>query len=707
MRKRLFLWLRILFGLLIVLFLLTLLASTPRFQNMIAQRLITDLSSRYGFTLSIDAVRVNPLSLNATVQHVLIPDHKGDTLLYIRSLSGRLGSLSALLGASSTAQYDLGETYLKVKTYEADTLSNLQYYLKQLPTVRRGQFEAKRIRGGSVQIDFSASSSEEVHQLQLNRMELTNFSASGRSLAGSVQLEGTYLKNERIVERDWSASATLKTVDNALLINGINVRTDSDALEISSLSYFKDSKRVDAIIEPSFLSSKRLNMFGLGAPENRAIYFQGTLSADNKKWISDQLILQWGSSSAIVKGFADLHEPRVNYEIAAKDIQIKWIDFKWLSKPLRQKLGFTSFFKEQTSIQGSWSLASEANTITSSADLTIDGAHIKGLYNRWANRESMSAQFQSFNLGWVYPGATQKLTATLNAERNVDLPFSVHAAIDRIDFEKGFSLQQIQLRGTPSGAQYEVAISSDFVGQTFETQFSLEKTNDSYSIEGEAAIKRVNALFALRDRDNLPVSTEASFSIWGTSLSDIQGQLTLDALRFYPNDRPVIQIGSVRMSHTAENRYERLFKVVSDDFVNLELSGNYHLFDWQKAFTQFKFPKTLQLDADIQTGNRWVELIKGSTVLPELSGFIRFSDGVLKSDIRLSRFRYDVFDMKQLHGYSNASGSFVLEAESLNSPYFSLASVYANIMGNRLELKASTTGDEADRFLFNSSWNRV
>lgn len=118
MRKRLFLWLRILFGLLIALFLLTLLASTPRFQNMIAQRLITDLSSRYGFTLSIDAVRVNPLSLNATVQHVLIPDHKGDTLLYIRSLSGRLGSLSALLGASSTAQYDLGETYLKVKTYE-------------------------------------------------------------------------------------------------------------------------------------------------------------------------------------------------------------------------------------------------------------------------------------------------------------------------------------------------------------------------------------------------------------------------------------------------------------------------------------------------------------------------------------------------------------------------------------------------------------
>lgn len=83
MRKRLFLWLRILFGLLIALFLLTLLASTPRFQNMIAQRLITDLSSRYGFTLSIDAVRVNPLSLNATVQHVLIPDpQRGYIVVY-------------------------------------------------------------------------------------------------------------------------------------------------------------------------------------------------------------------------------------------------------------------------------------------------------------------------------------------------------------------------------------------------------------------------------------------------------------------------------------------------------------------------------------------------------------------------------------------------------------------------------------------------
>ena len=243
MRKRLFLWLRILFALLIALFFLTLLASTPRFQNMIAQRLITELGSRYGLTLSVDAVRVNPLSLNATVQHVFIPDHKGDTLLYIRSLSGRIGSLRALLGASSTAQYSLGETYLKVKTYQGDTLSNLEHYLKQLPSTNRGQFEAKRIRGGSVRIEFSTYSSEEVHQWQLNLMELTNFSASGRTLAGSVQLEGTYLKNEQIIEPDWSATATLKTADNVLLIKSINVRTESDALEISTLSYFKDSKR--------------------------------------------------------------------------------------------------------------------------------------------------------------------------------------------------------------------------------------------------------------------------------------------------------------------------------------------------------------------------------------------------------------------------------------------------------------------------------
>ena len=75
MRKRLFLWLRILFALLIALFLLTLLASTPKVQNLIAQRLITELGRRYSLTLSVDAVRVNPLSLNATVQHVFIPDH--------------------------------------------------------------------------------------------------------------------------------------------------------------------------------------------------------------------------------------------------------------------------------------------------------------------------------------------------------------------------------------------------------------------------------------------------------------------------------------------------------------------------------------------------------------------------------------------------------------------------------------------------------
>ena len=58
MRKRLFLGLRILLALLVALFLLTLLASTPKVQNLIAQRLINNLSGRYGITLSVDAVRV-------------------------------------------------------------------------------------------------------------------------------------------------------------------------------------------------------------------------------------------------------------------------------------------------------------------------------------------------------------------------------------------------------------------------------------------------------------------------------------------------------------------------------------------------------------------------------------------------------------------------------------------------------------------------
>ena len=145
-------------GLLVGLFLITLVASTPRVQNYLAQRFITQLTTQYGIQLSVDAVRVNPLALNATLQHVLIPDHKGDTLVYIRSLSSRVRSLKALYTLASQSQYRLGETQVTIKTHQGDSLSNLQMYLNGLPQGSGGAFGADRIQAGALKIKYTDDS---------------------------------------------------------------------------------------------------------------------------------------------------------------------------------------------------------------------------------------------------------------------------------------------------------------------------------------------------------------------------------------------------------------------------------------------------------------------------------------------------------------------------------------------------------------------
>jgi len=707
MRKRLFLGLRILLALLVALFLLTLLASTPKVQNLIAQRLINNLSGRYGITLSVDAVRVNPLSLNATVQHVFVPDHKGDTLLYVRSLSSRWNSLAAFVGNSSAVQYSLGETYLKIQTYEGDTLSSLAYYLNQLPKGRSGRFKAKSIRAGSVRIDYSEAFKGDAHEFQLQDITLVNVVASKDQIAGRLQFDGVYLKNGKVIEPRLTANATVDTQENTLVVSELNLRTETDAIALSYLNYDRDSKRLEALIKESFVSGKRLESIGLKGFGNRALYFEGSLYGDGDKLFANKLSVQWGNSSGLIGGFVGLDEASQSYEMQFSDIQAQWADLSWLTKTLNSQSDFQPLLSPRTAITGSLSLSRKPDALSASSSLVIGDSSLEASFNRMGQQELLQLDVQSFPIKWLLKGATQRLSASVEANRKKGYPFELNANIRRIDFDQGPSLERIKWEALPIDSGYTMAISSEVPGQSFEALFDYEKVKDRYSIEGKVDVNRLNALMSTPDFEALPFSTAASFSLWGSSLSDIQGQLNLDALRFYPLNRAIVEVGSVRMSHTALGRTERQFIVVSEDFVNLQASGNYHLFDWQQAVSQLKFPRTLQLDADIQTGDRWVELIEGSTVLPEVSGYLRYTDGKLKSDIKLSQFSYDVFDMKQLRAFSNPSGGFVLEAESLLSPYFSLASVHATIKGNRLELEASTTGAKADRFLVNSSWNRL
>jgi hypothetical protein len=707
MRKRLFLGLRILLALLVVLFLLTLLASTPKVQNLIAQRLINNLSGRYGLTLSVDAVRVNPLSLNATIQHLFVPDHKGDTLLYVRSLSSRWGSLAAFMGNSSSVQYSLGETYLKVQTHEGDSLSSLAYYLNQLPKGRGGRFEAKSIRAGSVHIDYSEQFEGDAHEFLLRDITLTNLAASKNHIAGRLQFDGAYFKNETVVEPSLRADVTVDTQGSTLMVSELNLRTETDAIALSYLTYDRDSKRLEAVIKESFVSGKRLELMGVKGFGNRALYLEGSLSGDSDKLFTDKLGVQWGNSSGMVGGFIGLNKPSLSYEIQFSDIQAQWADLSWLTKTLNSQSSFQPLLSPRTAVKGSLSLSRKPDELLASSSLVIGDSRLEASFNRVGQQESLQLDIRSFPIKWLLKGATQRLSASLEANRKKGYPFEFNANIHRIDFDQGLSLERIKWEALPTGAAYSMAISSEVPGQSFEALFDYEKVKDRYSIEGKVDVNRLNALMSTPDFEALPFSTVASFSLWGSSLSDIQGQLNLDALRFFPPNRSLVEVGSVRMSHTALGQSERQFIVVSEDFVNLQVSGNYHLFDWQQAISQFKFPRTLQLDADIQTGDRWVELIEGSGVLPEVSGYLRYADGKLRSDIRLSQFSYDVFDMKQLRAFSNPSGGFVFEAESLLSPYFSLASVHTTIKGNRLELEASTTGAKADRFLVNSSWNRL
>ena len=312
------------------------------------------------------------------------------------------------------------------------------------------------------------------------------------------------------------------------------------------------------------------------------------------------------------------------------DVQAQWADLSWLTKTLNSQSEFQQLMSPRTAITGSLSLSRKPDALSASSTLVIGDSRLEASFNRIGQQELLQLDVQSFPIKWLLKGATQRLSASVEANRKKGYPFELNANIRRIDFDQGLSLERIKWKALPTDSGYAMAISSEVPGQSFETLFDYEKVKNRYSIDGTVDVDRLNALMSTADFEALPFSSEAAFSLWGSSSSDIQGQLNLDALRFYPPNRALVEVGSVRLSHTALGRAERQLIVVSEDFVNLQVSGNYHLFDWQQAVNQFRFPRTLQLDADIQTGDRWVELIKSSAVLPEVSGYLRYADGVLK-----------------------------------------------------------------------------
>ena len=706
MRKRLFLGLRIVLGLLVGLFLITLVASTPRVQNYLAQRFIAQLTTQYGIQLSVDAVRVNPLALNATLQHVLIPDHKGDTLVYIRSLSSRVRSLKALYTLASQSQYRLGETQVTIKTHQGDSLSNLQMYLNGLPQGSGGAFGADRIQAGALKIKYTDDSTDAIHVLNFKKIDIQEFRLGSKQVAGDFELAGNYEKNNSLVEPEFNLEGEMETRVGVIIGSHITLRAQDEAVELDTISYDFNSRIWNFKVEDAFITGQRLGTLGLNVTDVPSVYWSGGLTLQEGRLEAHNLALQWGESSSILDASFDFNAPDPSYRLNLSDISAYWKDIKGYRSILKiteaQRLNMAA----NVPWRGGLNLEKGVQGFFLEGSFEVSEAQLDIAYERNTKEETLTGALSRVPLDWVFPETTPLLTTTFEAQRKISKPFVLNGSLKSLLWPNDQRLKDVDYSIVFNSNQFDVELKSAVKGQNFTTNFTLERLNTSLSIEGVADFRRFDALLSESLSTATVLSTGADFSVWGSSWSDLQGNITLDGLRFYTPDQEVIQVGGVQMSLTVDEETDHLFRVVSEDFVNLVVSGNYHLFDWQKALGEIRLPEDFELDADIQTGSRWVELIEGSTVLPEITGYVRYNDGRFKSDIRLSRFQYDAFDMKELRGYTDDSGDFVVEVESLNSPFFDLSSIRTDIGTSSLSLMASTAGDTPDRFALNFSWNR-
>lgn len=120
------------FGIIImvfVLFAVTLLL--PVTQTYLAQRMSASLFNRFGAKLTIDNIHISPFGY-ATIEDILIIDHKQDTLLYVGyARTSALRLRAVLQGNNNLGEVALQNVNCNITTYSGDNESNISMFFNR------------------------------------------------------------------------------------------------------------------------------------------------------------------------------------------------------------------------------------------------------------------------------------------------------------------------------------------------------------------------------------------------------------------------------------------------------------------------------------------------------------------------------------------------------------------------------------------------
>ena len=580
-------------------------------QTYICSKIGDYLSKKTETTITIEEVDFRPFD-TFVFRNVLLLDHKKDTMLFSSNFYFEINTYDIKKLDFDLDMVELSEAYLNIKTYQGETQSNLERFIKKLknnkhpknkltPQIQINNVEFKKLRC----IIWNENIDLKNNGIDFNHLDFTNVEFEASDLIfkeKSIELKTNLLAFKEVSGFELlGMSGEFLMNEKKALLNYLEFETDKTDIKgriqlnyksFNSFNNFYNEVVLDTYFEETKVSSNDVAYFfnslnGL----NQSITFEGVINGPVNNLNANSLKFSYGEQTHFegeieFNGLGVKENPEINAKISnlvTFESDIKNIPIPPFSSG--KKVKTPKWMKNVGKMEFKGDFVGPASDFEAMGILTTNAGSIKSDVHFKSDSLGKTKIIgkvltTNFDLGKTISNPNFGLIS-MNGELNALAQFDNNrlifsGKIPRLDF-KGYSYSNIRMDGAISDKVFNGFISVEDDNLVFDFDGSvdfripkLQKYNFIAELK-KANLRKVN--WSLRD-SSTQISAKLKVNMMGDQFEDLNGHVKLNNIVWKERGKS-FEVDSFNLKSLKSQNHEMI--ILKSDIMNAKIEGVYNL----------------------------------------------------------------------------------------------------------------------------------
>ncbi|MFT4660684.1 MAG: hypothetical protein ACI8XB_000952 [Patiriisocius sp.] len=599
-------------GFLLILLLIgmgAILVNTTWGQNQLVRAVTNKLSKDLQVEVYIDNVEVNLIN-DFIINGLYIEDQKGDTLLYVERLLGKINYLKVTQKEISFSELFAKKPIFNLRKYGGDSTYNINFIVEKYFTKQVEESKKWTVGVGSITVEDGTFSRNDNNKVALNSfdanhllMHKVNTKISGISTKDyqiDLRLESLrFQEKSGLVVKSTSSNISLSKTDINLedfqVVTANSLISFDGKLAYPSGEYFtnfkSDVKIIGNLKQGSTIGAKDLQCFATGwGRSNEELHVSGKITGTVDRLKGKELEMSFGNRSRFkgnmsFDGIPGLKKTFINFKV--KELVTDYSDIQDLDLPFLKKikealpaklsvLGFIRFDGSFTGFLNDFVAYGNFRT-----DLGVINSNLALIRRPSDNlyRIKGRASTKSFNLkdymdsdNWGVIAANLKLDA--KGETLKQLSADLQGSVDLVEY-KGYKYENLKINGFLDNDLFAGELSSNEENLAFDFTGTINLKDKIPEYDFNLSLLHANpvALHLSKFENWKDISGDIRTTMRGNSLDNLEGQAVIKNMSFVAK-MDTVSFDSLTVYATTINKTSREI-VLNSEVADVKLSGNY------------------------------------------------------------------------------------------------------------------------------------